>query len=247
MQIENCVALVTGANRGLGKSFVDALLLAGAAKVYAGARNPESVVATDPRVVAVALDVTDKAQVAAVASACHDVTLVINNAGVMHASSVLDADAEVALRSEFDVNVWGTFHMIRAFAPVLARNGGGAIADILSVAAWFAFPHNATYGASKHAALALTEAVRFQLKGQGTQMIAVFSGYIDTDMAAGVSLPKVSPQQVAERTLDAVRSGADHAYADDNTEQTGRILREDRDSYRARVQQMWDDGAFAKK
>ena len=247
MKIENCVALVTGANRGLGKSFVDALLAAGAAKVYAGARARAGVTVADRRVVPVTLDVTKQTEVAAAATACGDVTLVINNAGVMHASTILAAGAEDALRAELEVNVWGNFHMIRAFAPVLAINGGGAIANILSVAAWFAFPHNATYGASKHAALALTDAARFELRSQGTQMIAVFSGYIDTDMAAGVTLPKVSPRQVAERTLEAVRTGADQAFADDNTEQTGRILREDRDAYRARVQQMWDDGVFAQK
>ncbi len=247
MEIQNGVVIVTGANRGLGKSFVEALLAAGAAKVYAAARDPKTVNAVDERVVPIALDVTDPAQVAAAVQACQDVTIVINNAGVMHGSPILADGAEASLRSELEVNVFGPLHMIRAFAPVLAANGGGAIANVLSVASWFAFPHNATYAASKHAALALTDAVRFPLKSAGTQVVAVFAGYIDTDMAAGVDLPKVSPQQVAERTLAAIRDGADQAYADDNTIETSRMLRENLSGYRARVQQMWDDGLLVHK
>src|ERR1700722_16963311 len=201
MNIENSVALVTGANRGLGKAYTDALLAAGAVKVYAGARDPSSVAITDARVIPVKLDVTQADDVNAAAEACADVNLVINNAGIMLAKPMLAEDSEAALRAEMEVNVFGMLRMVRAFAPVLAKNGGGAIVNMLSVVSWFVSPFNATYCASKHAALALTDAVRIQLKAQGTQVVAVYAGYIDTGMAAGVKRPKTSPQQVAERTL----------------------------------------------
>jgi NAD(P)-dependent dehydrogenase (short-subunit alcohol dehydrogenase family) len=241
MNIENCAALVTGANRGLGKFFCEALLAAGAKKVYAGARDPQSVRVTDDRIVPVKLDITQEGQVNAAAEACPDVS-VVNNAGIMSSSAMLAEGSEASLRAELEVNVFGTLRMVRAFAPVLARNGGGAIANILSVASWIAFPHNATYGASKHAALALTDTVRFQLKAQGTQVVGVFSGYIDTDMAASVSLPKVSPLQVAERTLVGIREGQNSVYADEKTEDTWKALKADPEGFRARIQQMWDDG-----
>lgn len=244
MNIDNSVALVTGANRGLGKAFVEALLAAGAAKVYAGARDPRSVAGTDHRVVPVRLDIVQHDQVSAAAEACHGVNLLVNNAGIMLGSSMLAKNSEAALREELEVNVFGTLNMVRAFAPVLARNSGGAIANILSVASWIGFPRNATYAASKHAALALTDAVRFQLKAQGTQVVSVFSGYIDTDMAAGVELPKVSARQVAEQTLAAIRDGRDQAFADELTEETGKAIRTDPEGFRARIQQMWDDGEF---
>ena len=240
MNIENSVSLVTGANRGLGKAYVEALLAAGAAKVYAAARDPGSVAVTDDRVVAVKLDITQEGQVRAAAEACADLDLLINNAGIMYDSPILADDSEALFRDEMEVNVFGTLRMVRAFRPILAKNGGGAIANVLSVASWVAFPHNATYGATKHAALAMTDAMRFQLKAQGTQVIGVFSGYIDTDMAAGVSLPKVSPQQVAERTLEGVRSGRPEVYADERTEQTRESVRTDRESFHAVLQGRWD-------
>jgi NAD(P)-dependent dehydrogenase (short-subunit alcohol dehydrogenase family) len=172
MNIENSIALVTGSNRGLGKAYTDALLAAGAAKVYAGARDPASVAVTDKRLVPVKLDVTQDGDVNAAAAACPDVNLLINNAGIMLASPMLVDGSETALRAEMEVNVFGMLRMVRAFAPVLAKNGGGAIANMLSVVSWFVFPLNATYCASKHAALALTEGVRIQLKAQRTQVVA---------------------------------------------------------------------------
>ena len=159
MNIESSIAFVTGANRGLGKAYTDALLVAGAAKVYAGARDPSSVAITNNRLIPVKLDVTQDKDVHAVAAACADVNLLINNAGIMLASPMLAEGSESALRAEMEVNVFGMLRMVRAFAPVLARNGGGAIANMLSVVSWFVFPFNATYCASKHAALALTEGV----------------------------------------------------------------------------------------
>jgi NAD(P)-dependent dehydrogenase (short-subunit alcohol dehydrogenase family) len=247
MNIENCIALVTGANRGLGKAYTDALLVAGAAKVYAGARDPASVAITDTRLVPVKLDVTHDSEVHAAAAACTDVNLLINNAGIMLASPMLAEGSEAALRAEMEVNVFGVLRVVRAFAPVLAKNGGGAIANMLSVVSWFVFPFNATYCASKHAALAVTEGVRMQLKAQGTQVVAVYAGFIDTDMAAGFDREKTPPRQVAERTLAGIREGLNDVHADERSEAIWQAVRTDPAVLHAQMQQQWDErGAAAK-
>ena len=225
MNIAGSVGLVTGANRGLGKAYAQALLAAGAAKVYAGARDPSAI--TDPRLIPIRLDVTSKADIAAAAAACGDVTLLINNAGVMLLSPMLAERSDEAMRREMEVNVFGMQAMIRAFAPILAANGGGAIINMLSVVSWFAAPYTATYAASKQAALAVSDASRIQLKAQGTQVVGVYAGFIDTDMAASVRLPKTSPQQVAERSLDGVREGKNHVLADSRAEEIWTYMRAD--------------------
>ena len=238
MNIEGCVALVTGANRGLGKAYAEALLAAGAAKVYAGARDPAAI--GDPRLTPVRLDVTSSDDIAAAALACGDVNLLINNAGAMLMTPMLSEGSEAALRREMEVNVFGVLAMVRAFAPILARNGGGAVANMLSVVSWFVSPFNATYCASKHAALAVTDAVRIQLKAQGTQVVGVYAGFIDTDMAAGIDRPKTSPRQVAERTLEGIRSGQDHVLADERAEGVWQATRTDPAALAAEMQRAWD-------
>ncbi len=241
MEIKDCVALVTGANRGLGKAYTEALLAAGAAKVYAGARDIASI--TDARVIPIALDVTRDDDVEAAVQRCTDVKLLINNAGIMMNRSMLAPDSEAALRAELEVNVFGVLRMVRAFAPVLARNGGGAIANMLSVVSWFVAPFGATYSASKHAALALTEGVRIELKAQGTQIVGVYAGYIDTDMAAGIPGPKTSPQQVAEATLNGIREGVDSVLADDRAREIWTAVRVDPAALHARMQQLYATSA----
>jgi NAD(P)-dependent dehydrogenase (short-subunit alcohol dehydrogenase family) len=238
MEIGNCVALVTGANRGLGKSFAEALLAAGAAKVYAGARDISAV--SDRRLVPVRLDVTAPGDIAAAAQMCADVNILINNAGVLLSSPMLADGSEAAMRREMEVNVYGMLGMSRAFAPVLARNGGGAIANMLSVASWFVSPLIATYSASKHAALAVSDALRIELKAQGTHVVGIYAGFIDTDMAAHIDQPKVTPLQVAERALDGIRTGKDHVLADARSEEIWRTLRADPAQLEARMQQLWD-------
>ncbi|AMN42238.1 SDR family oxidoreductase [Rhodoplanes sp. Z2-YC6860] len=239
MQIEGSVALVTGTNRGLGKAYAMALLAAGAAKVYAAARDPSAV--TDPRLVPVRLDVTKPDEIAAAAAHCGDVNLLINNAGVMHSSPMMTEGSEVAMRAEMEVNVYGVLGMIRAFAPVLKRNGGGAIVNVLSVVSWFTLPFNATYGASKRAALAVTESARIELKAQRTRVLSVHAGYIDTDMAADISQPKTSPQQVAARTLEALRSGNDLVLADDRAQHVWQATRADPFGFAESMQKLWDE------
>jgi NAD(P)-dependent dehydrogenase (short-subunit alcohol dehydrogenase family) len=241
MKIEGSVALITGANRGLGKAYVEALRAAGAAKIYAGARQPSDVI--DSRVIPIRLDVTSQADVESATHRCQDVNILINNAGVMLKSPMLAEGSDVSMRREMDVNVFGVLAMIRAFAPILAKNGGGAIANMLSVVSWYTYPLNATYCASKHAALAVTDAARIQLRGQGTHVVGVYAGFIDTDMAAELAGPgatKTSPRQVADRTLEGIANGIDHVRADARSEELWNLIRQEPGQVEQSMQQVWD-------
>jgi NAD(P)-dependent dehydrogenase (short-subunit alcohol dehydrogenase family) len=213
MELAGSTALVTGANRGLGAAFVRGLLAAGARTVYAGARNP--VQSATPGLVPVRLDITDPDQVADAARRLTDVTLVINNAGVFHGVHALDDRAEAALRADLETNVFGTLAVSRAFAPVLAGNGGGGLVNVLSVASWRSLPLFAAYGASKAAAWSLTNSLRLELRPQGTQVVAVHAGYLDTDMAASVNAPKTAPDDVVAKVLDALRNGREEVLVDE--------------------------------
>jgi NAD(P)-dependent dehydrogenase (short-subunit alcohol dehydrogenase family) len=215
VRIRGARALVTGANRGLGRVLARNLLERGAERVYAGARDPGAVV--DRGVVPVGLDITDPAQVAAAAETCAEVTLLVNNAGVLTNSPLLAAPSAGGARAEMEVNYFGTLAMCRAFAPVLAGNGGGVIVNVLSVASWFTNPEMGSYSASKAAAWAMTKGIRGELSDQGTLVVAVHCGYIDTDMAGHVTAEKISPESVAEQTLDAVEAGCTEVLADERT------------------------------
>jgi NAD(P)-dependent dehydrogenase (short-subunit alcohol dehydrogenase family) len=192
MKIGGSVALVTGANRGLGRAYARELVSRGAARVYGAARDPAAV--TDPGVRPIALDITDPERVGQVAQQCADVTLLVNNAGVMKASTFIDAPNLDAARLEMETNYFGTLSMCRAFAPVLAANGGGAIVNMLSVTSFYTNPFNASYGASKAAAWSLTNGIRLELHHRGTLVVGVHAGFIDTDMAALATAPKISPE-----------------------------------------------------
>jgi NAD(P)-dependent dehydrogenase (short-subunit alcohol dehydrogenase family) len=217
MKIQNSVALVTGANRGLGLAFTQALLERGARKVYAAARNPASV--TLPGVVPLALDVTDGEQISDAAAAAGDVTLLINNAGILSPASLLGADVLRTARDELETNALGPLALSTAFAPILAANGGGAIVNVLSVLSWVTLEGISTYSASKAAAWALTNGLRTELAGQGTQVLALHVGYIDTDMVKSVSGPKSRPADVVAQTLDALEAGSQEVLADDISRQ----------------------------
>jgi NAD(P)-dependent dehydrogenase (short-subunit alcohol dehydrogenase family) len=220
MQIEGSTALVTGANRGLGRRFA-AELLARGARVYAGARNPDSV--DLPGVTPIALDITDPASVAAAAAATGDVSLLINNAGSATGASLLDgslADIELEMNTHF----FGTLAVSRAFAPQLASAGGGAMLNVLSVLSWVSLPDISGYCAAKSAEWSLTNALRVQLAGQGTQVTALHVGYMDTDMAARVTSPKLDPAVVAKLALDGVEAGQREVLADDLSQQVQRGL-----------------------
>jgi NAD(P)-dependent dehydrogenase (short-subunit alcohol dehydrogenase family) len=243
MQVEGAVALVTGANRGLGRAFARALLDAGAAKVYAAAREPGSV--TDPDVVPVRLDVTDHAQVAALARELTDVTIVVNNAGVGLAATAIGGDDLERHRAEFEVNYFGPLAVSRAFAPVLAANGGGAIVTMLSALSWVAFPAFGNYSATKSAAWALTNALRTQLRGQGTQVVGVHAGFIDTDMVAAVDAPKVAPEDVARRMVEGLAAGAEEVLADDTARAVKAALPHDLEALYPDIQRRYDAAAAA--
>ena len=212
MKIEGSVAIVTGANRGIGKAIADELFARGAAKVYAGVRDVASV--TDDRLVPVALDVTDPAQVNAAAQRLGDVQIVVNNAGIGGGSTPLSSDLDRA-RAELEVNYLGLVSMTQAFAPVLAANGGGAFVNVLSVVSWVASPSLTTYAASKSAAWSYTNAARIELARSGTEVVGVHVGFVDTDLTAALPVDKIAPEEVAISALDALEAGRPEALVDD--------------------------------
>jgi NAD(P)-dependent dehydrogenase (short-subunit alcohol dehydrogenase family) len=226
-KIEGIVAFVSGANRGIGRTLVDALIDRGAATVYAASRRPEGVAdlveAHPGRVVAVALDVTDQAQVTAAAAQAGNVDLLINNAGVATGLGLSAADPAVipGAEQEMEVNYFGTMKMTQAFTPVLAANGGGSVVNLLSVVSLTAFPPFVSYSASKAALHSLTQSTRVHLAGQGTHVIGVYPGPVDTDMAKDIPFDKTSPRTVADAILDAVEAGASEVYPDPFAEDVG--------------------------
>jgi NAD(P)-dependent dehydrogenase (short-subunit alcohol dehydrogenase family) len=216
MDLEGTVALVTGANRGLGKAYAEALLDAGAGKVYAAARDPRTI--TDPRVHPVRLDVTDQGQVDEVAAALQDVTLLVNNAGIAHPGPPLSASLDSA-RQELEVNYLGTLRMAQAFDTRL-----DVLVNVLSVASFRPLLGLSTYAASKAAAWSITQALREELEGE-TLVVAVHAGFIDTDLAAAIPDDrKIAPGQVAEATLDAIRNGETEVLVDEVSRATKAAL-----------------------
>lgn len=218
MDIKDSVAIVTGGNRGIGEAFVRVLLESGARKVYAGSRDPAAaahlVDAYPGRCVAVELDVTDLAEVEAAARGCGDVDVVINNAGLFANRTLVGAADMSAARAEMEVNYFGTLAMCRAFAPVLARNGGGAIVNVLSAAGIVALPNMGGYSPSKAATRFLTTSVRAELAAQGTQVSALIVGSVDTRMAAHVEGAKERPEDIARAGIRAIRHGIDELDTD---------------------------------
>jgi|SRR5580704_2191041 NAD(P)-dependent dehydrogenase (short-subunit alcohol dehydrogenase family) len=239
MRIDGSVALVTGANRGLGRVFARELVSRGAARVYGAARQPDAV--TEPGVTPVALDITDADRVSQVAQQCADVSLLVNNAGVLRYSTFINAPRLDAARAEMEVNYFGTLSMCRAFAPVLAANGGGAIVNMLSVTSFYTNLIDASYGASKAAEWSLTNGVRLELHRQGTLVVAVHASFVDTDMAALTNAPKDSPESVARQAFDAVEAGQTEVLADERTRTVKAQLSRDQELIYPPLQKFWDD------
>lgn len=229
MKIENAVALVTGANRGIGLAFARQLLARGAREVYAGVREPSAV--TEPGVHALRLDVTQPGDVAAAAALASDVTLVVNNAGIAQPGGFLAADSEETARRLFETNFFAMLRMSKAFAPVLQANGGGALLNVLSVASWVNGGELAAYSASKSAAWSLTNALRNELAAQKTQVLALHMAYVDTDLTRGFDVPKSSPDEIVRRALDGLEAGLDEVLADELTLQVKRGMTAARPSY----------------
>ena len=221
MKIEGSVVLVTGGNRGLGAEYVRHLLSRGASKVYVGARNAELVNAlpslTGGRAIPISLDITKASDISAAVESCSDITMLINNAGIALKSSILADNSLENAKAEFETNVWGPFNLSKAFAPVLAKNGGGAIVNVLSAASWFSMKEVATYAMSKSAAWSFTNGLRIDVAPSNTLVVAVHAGFIDTEMAANVKMDKTSPFQVVDRTLNAVEAGVSEVLADDSS------------------------------
>jgi len=206
---------VTGANRGIGKSLVHALLAAGAKKVYAAARSVDSLagVATERRMVAVKLDVTHENDFRDVAAQAGDVTLLVNNAGVLDLGNVLEAQLQ-AFERNFATNFYGVLASSRAFAPIIEKNGGGAIVNMHTVLALASMPGFGVYNASKAAAWSLTQSMRAGLASRGVAVHAVFPGPVDTEMLKGVQVPKTSPDDVARAVVQAVSQGEEDIFPD---------------------------------
>lgn len=227
IKIKGTVALVTGANRGIGRALTEALVAGGALKVYAGSRDPRAVQDLVERhgnvVVPLRLDVTSPAEVAEAASLASDLKLLINNAGVAgHAGGAFTDLAWIdAGRREMEVNVFGTLGVTQALAPILARNGGGGVVNIVSVAAFSNFPLLASYSASKAALHSLTQASRIMLKGQGTWVGGVYPGPVDTDMAEKIPFEKTPPQDVARAILAGIEAGEEEILPDQMAKQFG--------------------------
>jgi len=213
MDISGSTALVTGANRGLGRHFASQLIARGA-KVYAAARNPGSVDVVGA--VALAVDVTDLESVAAAVRDAGDVTLLVNNAGMAANANILTGDLDGA-RREMETNYFGTLSMVRAFAPVIAANGGGGILNVLSVLSWVGYPDMGGYCASKSAAWSMTNAARLELAGRGIVVTGLHVGLMDTDMAEGLDGPRSDPAEVAGQALDAVQAGDYEVLADETS------------------------------
>lgn len=216
MKLDNAVVFVTGANRGLGEEFARQALARGARKVYAAARDPSTVAL--PGVVPVRLDVTDPAQVAQAAADCDDVTLVVNNAGIASTGGLLAADSAEALQRMLDTNVFGVLRVSQAFAPVLAANGGGALLNVLSIASWISSPMLPAYAVSKSAAWNLSNGLRLALREQGTQVLGLHVGFIDTDLTRGMDVPKLAPAHVVERGYAALEQGQSEVLVDELTQ-----------------------------
>ncbi|MEU7973671.1 SDR family oxidoreductase [Micromonospora sp. NPDC049089] len=211
MQINGSTALVTGANRGLGKAFAEALLARGAT-VYATARRVESI--DIPGAVALQMDITDPASIEAAAGKVGDLNILINNAGTSTEAPLLGPSLD-NIRHDFDTNFWGTLNVTRTFAPRLA---GGAILNVISALSWYTFaPSSNGYAASKAAEWSLTNGIRLELAGQKTLVTALALAIADTDMMAGIDIPKLAPHEVVSQALDGLEAGKIEVIADKPT------------------------------
>jgi NAD(P)-dependent dehydrogenase (short-subunit alcohol dehydrogenase family) len=229
MNLSEKVILVTGANRGLGAQLVSELLAAGAAKVYATARDVGSIaveVATDPRVKVLSLDVTQQGSVATAARSASDVNVLINNAGVLNFGSALDGDLE-GFERDVATNYFGALRVTRAFVPALEQNGPGAVVNVLTLIALAPVTPMAGYSASKAAAHSLTQALRAELKPRNISVLGAYPGGIDTDMLAGVEADKADPRVVAQRIVAALVADETLVFPDDASAGAGSVYLSD--------------------
>ncbi|MEO0973546.1 MAG: SDR family oxidoreductase [Pseudomonadota bacterium] len=242
MKLENRTVVVTGANRGIGRAIVEALLTRGVKKVYAAARKPQSLPDFgDHRVVPLALDVTDDAQVKAAANEASDADLLINNAGRAAFANALEAD-EALLRADMDTNYFGTLKVMTAFVPVLEGKAQAAIANVASIAAFVNFPGLGGYSASKAALFSISQGLRMTLQGRGISVHTINPGPIDTDMAESIEMDKTSPQDAANNILDGLEQDVADIFPDAVAAQMIDVWKGDYRALEAMVAQM-NEGA----
>jgi NAD(P)-dependent dehydrogenase (short-subunit alcohol dehydrogenase family) len=232
MKIKNAIVLVTGANRGLGRAVVEASLLAGAQRVYASARDPRSlhelVQRSEGRVVGLELDVTNAASLARAAEMAPDVTLLVNNAGVLASFGLLTSETS-AIAQDLAINFYGVLATTKAFLPTLERSatrGEAALVNVLSVVALANLPALGGYSASKAAAASVTQGLRVDLRARGIGVHGVFAGAIDTDMTKGMDMAKTSPGDVARAILEGVEHGEEDIFPDAMSRQISAIWRD---------------------
>ena len=220
MKISEQVAFVTGANRGFGRH-IALELLSRKAKVYAGARNPESI--DIPGVIPVKLDITNPQEVAAAAMVAKDVTLLINNAGSSTGASLIDGELD-KIHLEFNTHFFGTLSMVRTFAPILAKNGGGSILNILSALSWVSSGTIGAYTAAKAAEWALTNDLRLNLYHQNVRVAGLHVGFMETDLTSSLEVPKSNPEDIAKIAIDGLESDSFEIIADDVSRKIQRNL-----------------------
>lgn len=238
MNINGSVVLVTGGNRGLGKAFVQALLDAGAKKVYVAARQLTKT--SDPRLQPLKLDITNDDDIAAAVEACQDINILINNAGIAGGGPLLGAASMDRARAEIETNYLGTLAMSRAFAPILKKNGGGALVNMLSVLSWLMSASSGSYSVSKAAEWTMTNGIRIELRAQGTLVLGVHAGYIDTDMTTKIDAPKSRPEDIAAKTIEAIAAGQEEVLTDQFSQDVKAALTTDPQSLNRQAQQTWD-------
>ncbi len=213
MKLGQQTIFVSGANRGIGKAIVEALLAHSVKKIYAGARDISGLSFNDPRVVPVALDITNRDHIAQAAKQADDVTMLINNAGALAFSSVVTGNTSDLMR-DMQVNYFGTLSMVNGFAPVIEKNGGGAIANVISIVGLASMAGIGGYSASKAALFSATQAMRAELKAKNISVHGIFPGPIDTDMAKEFLMDKTSPKVTAENILAGIIAGTEDIFPD---------------------------------
>jgi NAD(P)-dependent dehydrogenase (short-subunit alcohol dehydrogenase family) len=227
MNLDNKTIFVSGANRGIGKAIVEALLKQKVAKIYAAARNLKDLPAFgDARVVPVALDITDRAQITNAAAQASDAEVLINNAGILSPAAIVTGDADMLAR-DMEVNYFGTLSMVRAFAPVIEKNGGGAIANVSSVVGLAPMASIGGYSASKAALFSATQAMRAELKPRNISVHGIFPGPIDTDMARSFEMTKTSPHTTAENIIAGILAGKEDIFPDPMSTQVSELWAKD--------------------
>lgn len=223
MKLNNATVFVTGANRGIGYALIAQLRQHGVRRIYAATRKPEvfTDVASDT-LIPIKLDITDRRQIQAAAAQAHDTTVLINNAGALAFGSLLDSPLELIMR-DMDTNYYGTLQMVRAFAPLISDNGGGAIANVLTLVALASMPTLGGYSASKAALFSLTQAIRAELGTQGIAVHGIYPGAVDTEMIAGLTLPKTSPAEVAAAIVDGIVNDVEDIYPGTMAQQMSQV------------------------